>query len=187
MKKAWKTSGSGTSTPSLRRAPAARGGEPGARCPRSQFATVPQSLPWTPQKDTGWCTRPTEVKRGAGPAVGPSPFHLPTSRGLPCLLHLRRRRSVCVFSYAMGRHCFHRDDRSTRMSQEVCQSDSTRHEQPQTPAEDRPAGALPPKRSLGRDVGASVVTCARFARMSESRYRMLNAEHRMMKGRESKT
>ena len=34
----------------------------------------------------------------------------------PCLLHLRRRRQVCVFSQATGRHGFHRKDRSTRMS-----------------------------------------------------------------------
>ena len=53
VKKACETSGSGASTPGLPRAPAAREGEPGARCPRSQFATVPQSVPWTPRRTRG--------------------------------------------------------------------------------------------------------------------------------------
>ena len=39
--------------------------------------------------------------------------------------------------------------------QKVCQPNSTRHEQGQASAEGRPAGALPPKRSLGRDADPS--------------------------------
>ena len=47
----------------------------GASSPRFHRACL------APAKDTGWCARPAEVKRGAGPAVGPSPFQMPTSRG----------------------------------------------------------------------------------------------------------
>ena len=40
----------------------------------------------------------------------------------------------------------------------VCQSETTRDEQAQTSPEDRPAGALPPKRSLGERLGSPYVS-----------------------------